>query len=58
MCLLAKDSRNYRISYKFAACEVTRTYHLQFVLPKFLLLRLVQERELSDMMDEEIPQDW
>jgi hypothetical protein len=34
------------------------TYDLELVLPKLLLLRLVEEWELADMVDEDISQDW
>lgn len=32
-------------------------HHLQLVLPKLLLLRLIQKREFSNMMHENISQD-
>lgn len=34
------------------------TYHLQLVLPELLLLGLVQEWEVADMVNKDIPQDW
>ena len=33
------------------------THHLQFVLPELLLLRLIQKRELADMMHKDISQN-
>ncbi len=35
----------------------TTTYHLQFVLPKLLLPRLIEKGKLADMMDEDVSQD-
>jgi hypothetical protein len=34
------------------------THHLQLVLPKLLLLGLVQKREVSHMVDEYVAQKW
>lgn len=33
------------------------TYDLELVLPKLLLLRLIQKRKVADMLDEDVPQD-
>jgi len=33
------------------------TYHLQLVLPEFLLPRLIKERELSHMVNEDVSQN-
>lgn len=33
------------------------THHLQLILPKFLLVCLVEEREVANMVDEDIPED-
>lgn len=33
---------------------VCRAYHLQFILPKLLFFRLIQEREIADMMYEDV----
>jgi hypothetical protein len=33
------------------------TYHLQFVLPKLLLLRLIKKRKLSNMVDKNVSKD-
>ena len=38
-------------------CSDSRTYHLQLVLPKLLLLRLVQEREIADVVYEDVAKD-
>jgi hypothetical protein len=34
-----------------------KTHHLQLVLPKLLLARFVQEGEISDMVNKDIPKD-
>jgi hypothetical protein len=33
------------------------TYHLQLVLPKLLLPRLVEEWEIPNMIDKDVPED-
>lgn len=35
-----------------------KTYHLQLILPKLLLARLVQKWEIAHMMHKNIPQNW
>ncbi len=34
-----------------------KTHHLQLILPKLLLLGLVEEGELADMVDKDISED-
>lgn len=59
MCLFANDSRNclFASALSCSISEFRSIYHLQFVLPEFLLARLIQKGEIPDMVDKHIPQD-
>jgi hypothetical protein len=60
MSLLAKDSRNYLVASQtshLAKREFRMTYNLELVLPKFLLLRLVEEWKIPYMVDEDVPEE-
>ena len=55
MCVVSKEPsyNKYRISVNI----IDRTYHLQLILPKLFLFRLVEERELADMVNKDVAED-
>jgi hypothetical protein len=59
--LFAKDSRNYAVNVSSVSTdnktEIGRTHHLQLILPELFLSRLVEEGEVSNMVNEDIPKD-
>lgn len=60
MSLLAKDSRNCLVASQHcdhAVRAFCTTYNLEFVLPKLLLFRLVQEWEIPHMVDEDVSEE-
>ena len=57
--MLAEPPLTSSTIYDFicAAVDFECTHHLQLILPKLLLVRLIQKRELSDMMHKKISQN-
>lgn len=43
---------------KLLSLSVWATHHLQLFLPELRLLRLVEERKVANMMDEDVSKDW
>ena len=62
MFLLANDSKNWGLISVSApnllsARNEGEPYHLQLILPKLLLLGLVEKGKLADMVDKDVSED-
>ena len=62
MCLVAKDSKNCKRQALDPAdlgaqMPDRRTYNLQLILPKLLLVRFVKKWKLANMVNEDVSQD-